>query len=78
MAPEYRRRGFGEAILGHAEEAARSRGFDVMALHTLATNPARRFYERCGFEAVAERRDPEFERITGASGNILFVKRIQK
>jgi ribosomal protein S18 acetylase RimI-like enzyme len=76
VAPEFRGRGLGEAILRHAEEDARILGFDVMALHTLATNPARGLYGRFGFEAVAERRDPEFQRMTGVPGNVLFVKRI--
>ncbi len=76
VAPEYRRRGFGEAILRHAEEGARGRGFDVMALHVLTTNPARRAYQRSGFEDVLTLTDPEFLRITGADGNVLMVKRL--
>jgi ribosomal protein S18 acetylase RimI-like enzyme len=76
VAPEFRDRGLGEAIMEHAEEDARDRGFSTVALHTLATNPARRFYERRGFELAGERSDPEFERITGCPGNVLYVKRL--
>ncbi len=76
VAPEFRGRGFGEAILSYAEEDARSGGFGEMALHTLTTNPAQHLYERCGFDEVARRVDPEFERITGAEGNVLMVKRL--
>jgi hypothetical protein len=47
-----------------------------MALTTLTTNPARRLYERFGFEVSGEATDPEFERLTGAAGNVLYVKRL--
>jgi ribosomal protein S18 acetylase RimI-like enzyme len=47
-----------------------------MALHTLTTNPAQHFYQRCGFEVVATLVDSEFERVTGAKGNVLMVKRL--
>ena len=76
VAPEFRGRGFGEAILARAQEDARQGGFHEMALHTLTTNPAQRLYRRFGFEEVARRVDPEFERITGAEGNVLMVKRL--
>jgi len=76
VAPEFRGRGLGEAIVERAEETARDRGLSTLALHTLATNPARRFYERCGFELAGERSDPEFERITGCPGNVLYVKHV--
>ena len=76
VKPEFRGQGLGQAMLAHAEERALAQGFGLMALHTLTTNPARTLYERFGFEIVAERTDAEFERLTGASGNVLFVKRI--
>jgi ribosomal protein S18 acetylase RimI-like enzyme len=74
--PEFRDRGIGAALLAHAEEDARRSGAAMMALTTLTTNPARRFYERFGFEVAAEATDPEFERLTGAAGNVLYVKRL--
>jgi ribosomal protein S18 acetylase RimI-like enzyme len=76
VAPKFRGRKLGEGIMAHAEEDARQRRFSQMALHTLTTNPAQRFYQRCGFEEVTRRVDPRFERITGAEGNVLMVKRI--
>ena len=76
VAREFRNRGIGGVIIEHAEEDARERGFSVVALHTLATNPARRLYERSGFELAGERSDQEFERLTGCPGNVLYVKRI--
>ncbi len=60
----------------HVAPEFRSRGFGEMALHTLTTNPAQHLYQRCGFDEVARRVDPEFERITGAEGNVLMVKRL--
>jgi len=77
VAPAFRGHGFGEAILEYAEADARRRGFREMALHTLTINPARRLYERCGFEVTETRVDAEFRRITGADGNILLVKQLQ-
>lgn len=76
VLPEFRGRGIGAAILKHAEEDARKRGTTLMALSTLTTNPARRLYERFGFTVEDEAVDPEFERITGAAGNVLYVKRL--
>ncbi len=77
VAPEFRGRGFGEAILARAQEDARQGGFHEMALHTLTTNPAQGLYRRYSFEEVARRIDPEFERITGAEGNVLMIKRLR-
>jgi len=76
VAPEFRGRKIGEAMMAHAEEDARRHDFPMMALHTLTTNPARSFYERCGFEDSGEATDPEFERLTGVKGNVLYVKRL--
>jgi len=76
VAPEFRGQGLGQRMLTHAEEDALAVGCATMALHTLTTNPARRLYERCGYEAAAERTDTDFERLTGASGNVLYVKRL--
>ncbi len=76
VAPEFRGRKIGEAMMTHAEEDARKHEFPMMALHTLTTNPARSFYERLGFTVAAEATDPEFERLTGVRGNVLYVKRL--
>lgn len=63
-------------MLAYAEQDARNRGFGMMALQTLTTNPAQRAYRRAGFEIVMTLTDPEFRRITGADGNVLMVKRL--
>lgn len=77
VAPEFRGRRIGEAMMAHAEEDARRHAFPMMALHTLTTNPARSFYERLGFAVAGEATDPEFERLTGVAGNVLYVKRLE-
>lgn len=74
VAPERRGRGLGFSMLQHAEDNARRLGHTRMALVTLTTNPARKLYERCGFEIASVRTDPEHARITGADGNLLMVK----
>ena len=74
VSPAFRGRGFGEALLRFAESDARERGFSSMALQTLTTNPAQKLYARNGFRTVAARTDAQFERITGAAGNVLMVK----
>jgi len=76
VAEEHRGRGLGATIMERAEEQARAGGHTLMALHTRTDNPARRLYERCGFEEAGEATDPEFERLTGVRGNILYVKRL--
>ena len=76
VAPDFRGRKIGELIIAHAEEDARQGEFPMMALHTLTTNPARSFYERLGFTVAAEAHDADFERLTGAKGNVLYVKRL--
>ena len=73
----YRGRGLGARMMARAEEQARAGGYSVMALHTRTANPARRLYERCGYEAAGEATDPEFERLTGVPGNVLYVKRLK-
>jgi ribosomal protein S18 acetylase RimI-like enzyme len=72
----YRGHGLGAQMMARAEEQARAGGYKVMALHTRTTNPARRLYERCGYVAAGEATDPEFERLTGVAGNVLYVKRL--
>lgn len=63
-------------MMERAEEQARAGGYAVMALHTRTDNPARRLYERFGFEEAGEATDPEFERLTGVRGNVLYVKQL--
>lgn len=53
IAPEWRGRGLGTAIVGAVLAEAWERGLPV-ALQVLRGNPARRLYERLGFRVVAE------------------------
>jgi ribosomal protein S18 acetylase RimI-like enzyme len=73
---KYRGQGLGATMMARAEEQARAQGYKLMSLHTRTTNPARRLYERCGYEAAGEATDPEFERLTGVAGNVLYIKRL--
>lgn len=53
VVPAFRDRGVGEALVRHSLDMARSHGFDAMQFNfVFETNPARRLYERLGFEAV--------------------------
>ena len=48
-----RGKGVGEALVRHSFDEARVLGFDAMQFNLVfASNPARRLYERLGFEAV--------------------------
>jgi hypothetical protein len=47
-----------------------------LSLTTAITNPARRLYERNGYGVVGEKRDAEYERITGVPGRVLMVKEL--
>ena len=53
ISPEYQGRGIGTAVLTRLLIDWNSRGVPVK-LSVLRNNPARRFYERCGFAVVAE------------------------
>jgi len=74
--PPYRNRGIGRAMLRYAEEEARRKGCSVMSLVTHTSNPARRLYERHGFQVVETRTDPDYERYTGIEGRLLMVKEL--
>ena len=54
VAPDYRRRGVGRALLGAAEEEARQRGARRLDLSSGDWRPdAHAFYERLGFESFS-------------------------
>ena len=46
----FRRRGIGWELLASAEAWARNRGKEVLCLYVAGSNPARRLYERFGFQ----------------------------
>lgn len=53
VVAERRGRGVGEALVRHSMAAARAAGFDAMQFNLVfESNPARRLYERLGFEVV--------------------------
>lgn len=51
VLPEHRGQGIGRKLLDTAEVVARKRGCARMNLEVLDQNPARRLYERAGYEA---------------------------
>jgi ribosomal protein S18 acetylase RimI-like enzyme len=53
VVPERRGQGVGQALVEHSFAEARALGFDAMQFNLVfASNPARRLYERLGFEVV--------------------------
>jgi ribosomal protein S18 acetylase RimI-like enzyme len=67
--PEFRRRGLADRLLAEAIEEGRRAGCSPIQLTLLIGNePARRAYEKHGFEIVGEKRSAEFEALTGAPG----------
>src|SRR5262249_14212560 len=52
VTPEHRGRGIGKALLAGAAAEALRRGAPCIELTVRAQNPARRLYERVGFEPV--------------------------
>jgi translation initiation factor 4G len=66
---DQRRQGLVHALLEHALEIGRGRGYPSAQISCLIGNlPAQRAYEKAGFAVVEERRDAEFERQLGAPG----------
>jgi ribosomal protein S18 acetylase RimI-like enzyme len=67
--PEFRRRGLVEALLRAQIEEGRRRGHHCAQITLFIGNvPAQRAYEKVGFRASDERRDPRFEATLGAPG----------
>ena len=53
VVPGLRGRGIGETLVRHSFDEARRLGFDALQFNLVfESNPARRLYERLGFEAV--------------------------
>jgi ribosomal protein S18 acetylase RimI-like enzyme len=76
VAPAFRNRGIGGALLDHAEAEARESGYAQMSLTTTTINPARRLYERHGFSVIQTLTDTDYERYTGIEGRHLMVKEL--
>jgi GNAT superfamily N-acetyltransferase len=65
----FRGRGIIGALLEHAVEKGRDRGYGHFQIACMIGNtPAQRAYEKIGFRVVEELRDSEFERIFGTPG----------
>ena len=55
--PDFRRRGLGEAVISALKAEAAERGIETLFLEVRRSNePARRLYEKLGFEVIGERR----------------------
>jgi ribosomal protein S18 acetylase RimI-like enzyme len=62
--PEFRRRGLVDLLMAEIMERGRRRGAAVSDISVFIGNdPAQRAYEKCGYAAVAEKLDPEFESV---------------
>jgi ribosomal protein S18 acetylase RimI-like enzyme len=72
--PDHRNEGLGGRLLAEVERVARERGASTLSLTTQIDNPARRLYERSGFQVEAEKRHRRYEEITGSPGRVLMVK----
>jgi len=72
--PQYRNQGIGAALLEYAEAEARTGGYRLMSLSTSTSNPARRLYQRRGFQVVETKTDSRFEQYTGIEGRLQMVK----
>ena len=67
--PEFRRRGLVDRLMEEILERGRSRGATVADISVFIGNdPAQCAYEKCGFVAVAEKLDPEFEAVYRTPG----------
>lgn len=72
--PSHRRRGLVAALLEHALEDGRARGFESAQISCLIGNdPAFFAYERAGFRVVESLAHPEFEALMGAPGYVRML-----
>jgi GNAT superfamily N-acetyltransferase len=75
--PAHRGRGLVQALLGHAVAAGQTAGFRRASISFLIGNEAaERCYAKAGFVFAEEKRDPEFEALTGAPGFRRFEREI--
>ena len=54
LLPEMQGKGFGKKALSAAGELVKSKGGKVLELNVNRHNPARHFYERCGYSIIRE------------------------
>jgi len=68
-APEFRRQGLCERLVDEILERGRARGATLSDVSVFIGNDgAQRVYEKCGYEVVGEKLDPEFERVYKTPG----------
>ncbi len=78
VRPDLRGRGVGGELLAWVEHQAEASDARLMSLITDIGNPARRLYERHGFEVIETRRDERFQHFTGQEGRVLMTKRVER
>ena len=75
--PIYRGRGLVQALIDHALSMGKAAGFERASITFLIGNEAaQRCYAKAGFAFVEEKRHPDFESITSASGFRRYVRNI--
>jgi GNAT superfamily N-acetyltransferase len=75
--PAHRGRGLVQALIGHALMAGHAAGFRRASISFLIGNDAaERCYAKAGFTLAEEKRDPQFEALTGAAGFRRFERAI--
>ena len=75
--PAYRGRGLVQVLIERALDQGKAAGFKQASISFLIGNdPAERSYARAGFVFAEEKRDPDFQALTGAPGFRRFVRAI--
>jgi ribosomal protein S18 acetylase RimI-like enzyme len=75
--PSHRGRGLVQALLGHALAAGKGAGYKRASIEFyIGNDAAERCYAKAGFAFAEEKRDPEFEALTGAPGFRRFERAI--
>lgn len=75
--PSHRGRGLVQALIDHALAAGQAAGFRRASISFLIGNePAERCYAKAGFAFAEEKRNPQFEALTGAPGFRRFARAI--
>jgi GNAT superfamily N-acetyltransferase len=71
LQPAARGKGVAAALLRAVLDRGRAAGFSrAQITYLIGNHPARRAYERVGFVAVDEKRDPQFEAVFGRPGTV--------
>ncbi len=75
--PAYQGRGLMQALIAHALDQGRAAGFSRASISfVIGNDAAERSYAKAGFVFAEEKRDPDFETLTGAPGFRRFVRAI--